>query len=260
MAVKTTRLLWDNKTLDSGVTITSSAEATGYQDDYVSNRARWKKWRSSTTTGDQWLKYDLGSSQTLKAIFLVNYTAHTSGGTIKVQANATDSWGSPTVDETLSLPSLDLTGVVGAFFSSQSLQWVRVYFTNVGAVNEYVEVGLTFAGDYLEPGDTIFHRFPFRRVDPSVVVHAQDGQEEVQTRSKFHQFSGEFQYRGDTEKDSFAQMFDTVGGALPIFFILDTADVDLQFYGRIERELALYHQNMAGSNDWSIPFNFTESL
>jgi hypothetical protein len=55
-------------------------------------------------------------------------------------------------------------------------------------------------------------------------------------------------------------MFDTVGGALPIFFILDTADVDLQFYGRIERELALYHQNMAGSNDWSIPFNFTESL
>jgi hypothetical protein len=251
----TTRLLWDNETLGSSVVVTSSTEATGYQDDYVTNRARWKKWRSATSTADQWVKYDLTANKTLKTIFVVNYKAHT-GGTIKVQAHATDSWGTPTVDETLTLPSLDLTGVAGAFFSSQSLRWVRIFFDNVTPVSEYVELGVAFAGDHLEPSKSIISEFPFRRVDPSRVIRALDGQEEVQARSKYHEFSGLFRYRMESEKDDFAEAFDTIGAGIPFFFILDITDPHLQFYGRFREALNLDHIDLG----WDIPFNFMESL
>ncbi len=257
---KTTRLLWDNETLKSGVTISSSSEATGYQDDYVSNRARWKIWRSATSTSDQWVKYDLGSNKTMKAIFIVNYKYHT-GGTIRVQAHATDSWGTPTVNELLTTPSFNPTGVIGAFFSSQSLRWVRVFFDQPGTpVNEYVELGLAFAGSYLEPANSVYKRFPVRRVDPSQVIHAIDGQEEVQTRSKFFEFAGEFRYRSETEKDNFATAFDTIGGGLPFFFVVDTTDPDLQFYGRFIESLNMDHDTLKSGETWSIPFDFRESL
>jgi hypothetical protein len=254
----TTRLLWDNETLDSAVTITSSSEVTNRPDDNVANRGRWKVWRSSTTTGDQWIKFDLGSAKTLKSIFLVNYTAHT-GGSIKVQAHSSDAWGTPDVDETLTLPSFNPTEVVGAFFSSVSRQWVRVFFSNDASANEYVDLGVCFAGDYLQPSSSIFEQFGVRRIDPSKVVRALDGQEESQSRTKFYQFNGEFLFRPDAEKDSFAQAFETIGVSIPFFFVLDITDPDLQFYGHFEQALNLSHSDMADGSNWNIPFSFMES-
>src|SRR6185436_3994757 len=117
------RIAWNNLLTASGVVITSSAEATGYQDDYLADPARWKKWRSTTTTGDQWVKFDLGSNNAMTLLAVVDATIHT-GGTLKAQANATDAWVTPTIDVTLTVPSPDYTRVWTTFFSSQSLRWV----------------------------------------------------------------------------------------------------------------------------------------
>jgi hypothetical protein len=139
-------LLWSNEITASGVTVSSSAEVTNYPDDNVLNPARWKIWRSTTTTGDQWWKEDRGSNVTMLAGGLVGVKIHT-GGSVNFQANATDSWGSPTVDEVVTIS--DYTGAGCVFFSSQSLRWIRIYFTNTASANEYVELGHCFAGDIL---------------------------------------------------------------------------------------------------------------
>lgn len=148
-----TRLLWSNECTVSGVTITSSAEVTNYPDDNVANTARWKIWRSSTTTGDQWIKFDFGANKTLKALFVAGHKIHT-GGILKIQAHASDSWGSPTVDETITPASFNPTGVEGAFFSSQSLRWVRVFFDNDASADEYVEWGAALPGRTSSPPAT----------------------------------------------------------------------------------------------------------
>jgi hypothetical protein len=171
------RLLWSNECTVSGVTITSSAEVTNYPDDNVANTARWKIWRSSTGTGDQWIKFDFGANKTMTAGALVGVSKHT-GGSIQFQAHATDigdgDWGalgSPTVDEAVTISSL--TGAGCVFFSSQSLRWVNIFFDNDASANEYVELGCAFAGAYLEPtGYQIREAFDVQRIDPSSIVRA----------------------------------------------------------------------------------------
>ena len=254
-----TRLLWSNECMVSGVTITSSAEVTNYPDDNVANKARWKIWRSSTTTGDQWIKFDFGANKTLKALFVAGHKIHT-GGILKIQAHATDSWATPTVDETITPASFNPTGVEGAFFSSQSLRWVRVFFDNDGSANEFVELGCVFAGAYLEPtGYQIRERFDIQRLDPSSIVRALDGQEEAQQRQKFYRVAGEFPFEPEADKDSFQTAFDTVGASVPFWLAISPTDADLQFYGRFEEALNTSHKQLKSGSSWSIPFSFMES-
>jgi hypothetical protein len=45
------RFVYENKALDA--TVTASSELANRPASYLKSSARWKKWRSSTSTGDQ---------------------------------------------------------------------------------------------------------------------------------------------------------------------------------------------------------------
>lgn len=258
MATKA-RLAYSNLLTVSGVTITSSADATGYPSSNLSHPARWKKWRSSTTTGDQWIKFDLGSNQSFQVLALTDVTLHTSGGTLKMQANATDSWGSPTVNDTVSLASPDLTRIVSDWLSaSQSLRWIRFYFTNVGGSSSYVEVGAAFAGPYFESARNILTgSVVVNRHDPSVQRYAVGGQRSTVVRSKFHQIQGTFAFQSASDRDSWRAAFETNGIGTPAVFGLTPGTASLTYYGVFEPDLKAQHRM---ADRWDVPFIFTEDV
>lgn len=251
------RFAYTNLLAVSGVTITSSSEATARPDDYAVHPSPWKKWRSSTTTGDQWIKFDLGSNQAMQCALLSNWKRHT-GGTIKFQAHTSDAWGAPTVDETFTIPSTNPTKVIAKWLSaSQNLRWVRFLFTNTGAVSDYVEVGVAFVGPYFGPSFNLSDGFKFRRVDQSLIVKSDGGNRSAHQKDRYYCAEGVFEYVPEADKDSFVTMFETNGVFTPLFFAVDPDDPDQIVYGAFDGELNVSH---VVRSQWNIPFKFEEVL
>lgn len=254
------RIAYSNLLTASGVTITSSADATGYPSSNLSHPARWKKWRSSTTNGDQWVKFDLGANKTMQLLALTDVTVHTGGGTLKFQANTADAWVTPVVDHTIAIPSPDLTHVLADWlWAALSLRWVRFYFTNVGASTSYVEVGAAFAGPYFESGKSIAPGVAVTRHDASIQRYAVGGQRSTVVRPKYHQIEGTFALQSATDRDNWRQAFDTNGVGVPSVFGLVPGTASLTFYGVFAPDLRAQHR--AKSVDyWDVPFSFTEDV
>lgn len=251
------RLAWNNLLTVSGVTISSSSEAAGHVDDNLAHPARWKDWRSATGTSDQWWKADLGANKNFQLLAVMNAKLHT-GGTLKAQANASDVWTSPTVDHTLTIPSVNYTAVLADWLSSvQNLRWIRFYFTNTGAVNEYAQIGAVFAGTYLEPSRSVSPSLSVRRVDPSVHRYATGGQRSSLVRSKFHEVSGTFPLQTVSARQDQRALYETVGATTPIIFALDPNDPSLIFYGTLQQTLTAEH---TGPDLWDLPIDFVEDV
>jgi hypothetical protein len=252
------RLGYTNLLTVSGVVISSSSEGTGYVDDNLANPARWKKWRSATSTADQWVKFDLGSNQSFQVLAAISATIHV-GGTLKAQANATDVWGAPTVDDTLTVPSPDLTHVLVDWLSTvKSLRWIRFYFTNTAAVSAYVELGAVFAGTYLEPGVSIKAGFDISPRDLSAQRYAIGGQRMAVRRSQYRQLEGIFRRQSSTDRDNWGTAFAAIGTHTPCLFAADPTVNNLTLYGHFERLDTLHYEGTA--NKWHVPFSFREDI
>jgi len=252
------RIAWNNLLTAPGVVISSSSEATGYVDDALANPLRWKRWRSLTQNADQWWKADLGANKNFQLLAAMNAKLHSSGGTLKAQANATDSWGAPTVNDTFSIPSPDLTKVLADWLGSvQNLRWIRFYFTDVGGVTDYVELGAVFAGTYLEPARSVSDGVFVGRIDPSVQRVALGGQRSAVTRAKYHRASGRFDMQTASARDDLRTLYETVGSTVPAIFTLDPSSPALTFYGTLQATLAATDR---GPNLWDVPIEFTEDV
>src|SRR5262245_2902233 len=71
--------------------ISASASASALPAANAADPDRSKIWRSTTTTGDQWIKADLGSAQDVAAVAVANVKLHGSGGTLKIQHSPDNS-------------------------------------------------------------------------------------------------------------------------------------------------------------------------
>lgn len=252
------RIAYANLLDDSGVVVSSSAEATGYSDDYAANLHRFKKWRSSTTTGDQWIKFDRGSNQSFQLMAAVNPKLH-SGGTLTFQAHTSDAWGAPTVSQVVSAPSPGLTNIWTHWLSaSQSLRWFRFYFTNTGLVSDYAELAVAWASPYFEPTISIIagSAKPVR-VDPSPRRVAIGGQRSAVSRSKYYTVNGQFNVPTQAERTNYSNFFNTVGATQSFILSLDPSDSELTYYGTFNEALSLSH---LGRDIYDLPFGFTEDV
>lgn len=231
-------------------TITSSADATGYPKENAQNAARWKRWRSSTTTGDQNIDLDLGSSKTITFVGLVDVTQH-SGGSVKAQY-----WDGAAWQDYGTFTFSTLTGV-GLVFGNQSTQKIRILFTNTGAVSAYVEIGAVRCGQYFQPAKQLAPGIGLIRTDPTEFSTSVDGQEMAQRRTRYYRFNGVFRLMASTDRDTFVTVYETVGRFSPFFYTVDHSNMDRCIYGRFDQALDLDHAD--GSVDkWSASVSIME--
>jgi hypothetical protein len=251
------RFLWENECVKSGVTITASGSATGYPSTYLANRARWKPWRSTTTTGNQNVVFDFGTAKTITAVCLVNWRKHGTTGTIKAEYWTGAAYAAFDAGTGLfTLPSSNRTRVVGLWYTpGRSTSRIRITFTNTGAVSDYVEVGVCVAGAYVEPAVTLTDDLRFDYTDPSSNVASDDGQEVARQRTKFLALATEYVAITAADKNNFFTMFDTVGCTLPFIYAVDATDADQVVYGRLTAILPAAHQTF---NRWNVSVPFLE--
>jgi hypothetical protein len=143
--------------------------------------------------------------------------------------------------------------------SVQNLRWIRFYFTNVGGVTDYVELGAVFAGTYLEPPNSIEPGLVIVPIDPSPQRVAIGGQRSSVVRPKYHKVSGQFRLQTATAADNLRTAFWTIGTSQPFILAVDPTKASRVFYGRFVDELATNH-NATSADLWSVPVNFLEDV
>lgn len=249
----TIRIPYTNLCIASTVTITASSEISTRPDDYLANPARWKKWRSSTSTGDQNVVFDFGSSQTIKAVVLVDWKRH-SGGAIKAEYWNGAAW---VTFGTYTIPSNNPTKVLAAWNTSGvSTTKIRIYFTNTAVSNDYVELGVVFAGTYFQPTYGITDGFDLHPVDPSEIIAADGGQEQARTVRKYYVFDGQFETMPEADLKSFQVLYDTVGRTTPVVIAIDPDDNDEILYCRLTSEMP---SDQVFTDNWNIHLSAQEA-
>ena len=202
-------------------------------------KRRSKVWRS-TSDSAQWIKWDLGISSTPKAFFAVGRKsipiALTTGATIKLQGNSTDSWGAPEYEETIAYNENILQIIDTAGLHTSALRWWRLYIDDASNPNGYLELGFCYLGDALVTTQGQV-QFPLgvTLIDNSNTVYSLSGASFSEPRPYTEALSLEWNYLNKTEKESIDSVFATVQTYSPFFIALDPSAVigsDATIYSR----------------------------
>lgn len=94
--------------LSASVTITPSTEDASYPKAglYDSNPA--KPFKFTATTGT--IVFDFGSAVEIDLVAIVHHNLDAALANVKIQGNATDAWGAPSLDQTITIPAYEADG------------------------------------------------------------------------------------------------------------------------------------------------------
>ena len=238
------RLTYDFDSWD-GATITASSEAsTDLADDNIIHDHVAQVWRTSSDASE-WIKFDLGSAKQITCFGMFNFNL-TSSATVTLQANASDSWGSPSYSQALTIAT-DADGTVLerlVLYLDETYRWWRVTFDDSGNSDGYLQVGRIAAGAYWQPTRSYSEGFGFQMVDPSLGSQPPGTQGFFRKKKKYREARVNFEMLGQTDADKWLAVFDKVGNTEPIILSLDPSNRPSKdsIYSYLKTPLKLSHR------------------
>jgi len=233
------RIAWDNE-FDK-YTITANSEATGYPATNINQDFTLATKSRTTDDTAEWWKIDAGSGNTIEMTCAAIGDGHnlTSGATIKFQGNATDSWGSPSVDETLTYAA----GNIIKFFTGGSYRYWQFSIVDAANPDGYIEIPRIFGGTYLDLVNIWYREFPEEIISTSDKEYTVTGQlyGNKGVQQKIYNF--QLPYLTNTQKESIETMFATVDLIKPVFLTIDENDLTKlePIYAAINDDLSFNH-------------------
>ena len=245
------KILWDNK-IDE-YTPTSTTEVANFEKENVQDIRLSRTFRTSVLT-DAWVKIDTTSGIDVSAAAIAGHNL-TNGATIKIQGNDTDSWTSPTVDETLAWNA----GVITGFFTEDNLRYWRFLITDAANPDGYIEIGRLFLGTYLqmppvEPGVDI------PRATTSRSVHSITGQTYSDKGIQYRIPAFSFPLINETQRSGIDSMWAEVENTKPVFLLIweNSLTVVGAMYAKIDQDNISWRK-LEGLT-WSLRIAFREEF
>lgn len=213
--------------------LTASEEASGYPVSNLLSDDYSEVWKSTTPT--PYLIVDFGSAQSVSVIALGNMNVPPASACV-VQANTTNSWGSPAYTG-----SLAATGVTGRRCLYQSLsggpysyRYWKISFVGVG----YFQCGQIFMGVPVSMNDNYDAAFARDKVRPNITLST--------VQQKTYAYPLDYHWELDLSftnvqfatVQQFRDLEDAVkGNSVPFFFCLDPNDPAEALYVRLTSPL-----------------------
>ena len=257
MADAKARITYNFDTWDAG-TITSSTEANSdLADDNVVNDFVSKPWRTSADTGEWW-KIDLGSAVNITCIGIFGHNL-TAGATVTLEAHATDSFGSPTYSQALTIQT-NADSVVRpwiVFYLNETFRWWRITFEDGSNSDTYIEIGVIKAGAYYEFVRNFADQFGIPWVDPSEGDVVEGRQNNFRSRKRYRRAEIEVPMHNDTQRRKFEAIFEKIGREKPCILGLDPTNFpsEMSMFCYLRTPLQLAH---ALTNFYNSRFTFSE--
>lgn len=146
------RLMNLNLCAEDATTVTVSSEDTNFPASNLKHPFRSKRWRS-TDVSSEWIVFDFQTIEDVDSVILLwskeDGVQLSGSATLKIQANATNVWTSPAVDQTLTIN--DTYEIASHYFTTaQSYRYWRVVLQDAGNPNGFLELGVAWIGKSLQ--------------------------------------------------------------------------------------------------------------
>lgn len=215
------RLLYSNLIDLAGVTFTPATYDASFPASNLANEHRSNPYRTGVTQAAESVIIDLGSAKAVTCVVLLDHTLTNADTLIKLQANSSNSWGAPPVDETLTWA----TGTISKFFASVSYRYWRLIFTKSAAA-ESRDIGRMFLGTYYtleEPAENA--EFPDK--DLTQRIRSEGGQFWSDAQESFRLMPVSFSGISQTQKNNMRTFSEYVKTHTSFFVQLDENDSSL---------------------------------
>jgi hypothetical protein len=150
--------------------ITDSSEAVGFPGINTQHIHLSKAWRS-TNDASEWIRLDAGAAITPDSLAIIGHNL-TSAAIVRIQANAADAWGAPSLD-LRATPTDELMLVV---FANASYRYWRVSIDDPANPAGFISIGRIFLCDRWEPNEPITQDFTPDVDDTTAVLVSITGQ------------------------------------------------------------------------------------
>lgn len=210
------RFLYSNLIDTDSYTLSINSEASGYSKENVREYQLSTTYRT-TGDSDEWLKVDGGSSEEITAncAFIAGHNISSGATTIKIQGNDTDSWATPTVDESFTHD----TGVMWETFTSDDLRYWRWAVADASNSDGYIEMGRVGLGTYFTTTEEAAAGFTRRIVDTSSYTRSITGEIYGDEGITYIEYDFQFPVLTDTDRTNMETMWETVKSVKPIILI-----------------------------------------
>jgi hypothetical protein len=158
---------------------------------------------------------------------------------VKVQGNATDAWGGPSVDETITWRA----DVMEKNFTGGSYRWWRIQIADAANPDTYVEFGYNFLGANLTLGDIISKEWSIESLENSIVNETRSGQVYGDIGVIRRLWVFDMPHLSISEKSNMDTIFALVGKHTPFVFMIDEDDTtnNPPAFGRFSENFSYNH-------------------
>lgn len=208
--------------LVEGATLTASTANAQFPVANIAEDFRTKVWRSTSNSDN--VVFDLGSSEPVDYLGIVdNWQSGFGVSTITVEANATDSWGSPSFSTTLTFDSTFGVGLKS--ITEQSYRYWRFVLTSSLGYCELANIFIGKAVDISTNG--VDYNWSYSNRDLKKVSTSRYGQEFIDDSGQIKELNGlSMKVMDTTELDQFFAIFDERRTVKPFFIdFVDTNNV-----------------------------------
>ena len=208
---------------------------------------------SSNTTAT--IVFDVGSAVTVTSVAIANHNISSGVTTLKVQGNATDAWGAPSVDETLTYSS----GIITKQFTGGSYRYWRINIVDAGNSDGYISLGRVGLYDSFTLPD-ISPSVGHTRNSNSVKSISVSGQSYLDKRYFNSIYSVRFPKLSHTEKENLISQFETIDIGEPFFCRFDETELDFDtVYVTFDQD-SLSFNLLINSDYYESSFSLTEEV
>jgi hypothetical protein len=223
------RILDYNYAFDPSVTITATSEDPNFPASNLKRYQRSRVWRSSGIASIERIVFDLQTAEQIDSFAMLFNPIQGEGvkfsdsAVIKLQANATNSWGSPALEVTLSIDSA--YDVITYFFATpQSYRFWAVQIQDAGNAFGYLEIPKIILSKSTQLGQTPEIGFSDVLTDQSKISDTPYGHRYSDVYPERRSFQFDYSALAMEDVEALQQIFRRVGKVTPIALALDPTE------------------------------------
>lgn len=242
------RFLDFNYVTESATVITPSSEDVNFPASNLKNPLRSKVLRT-TGVDDQSVVFDLITSEYINSVVVLwpkeNGVKLSNSVNLRIQANATNEWSSPAVDQVLTVDNT--YEVASHFFSGNggSYRYWRLFIDDPTNPYDYIEIGMVWLGLSIDI-DNAQNGFKYQLEDTSIINRNDFGHEYVDEYPTIATLDISYQYLDYDVIKVLEETFRRNGTRKPVIFIADETDDIFDkdhflLYGKMGKSFGMGH-------------------